>query len=247
MPNLERIKLLSKTTVVESESALIESLLLSSGTTTIGFINQHGYNLCNDADTYDAFMNLDVMLRDGIGMKMALNLFGIAPGANMNGTDLIPKLAQQALQKPLNVMAFGTEEPWLSKGINNLGLAESCSVVHHGFETQLDVYVNKVVEHHTPDVHTLIVLAMGMPKQEQLAAKIKRLNLPQCTVICGGAILDFQADKVKRAPKLFRQTGMEWAYRLLSEPRRMFNRYVVGIPIFLGQLIRMRVASNKLS
>jgi UDP-N-acetyl-D-mannosaminuronic acid transferase (WecB/TagA/CpsF family) len=52
-------------------------------------------------------------------------------------------------------------------------------------------------------------------------------------LICGGAILDFKARRFTRAPRFLRLIRAEWLYRLLLEPRRLFNRYVIGIPAFL--------------
>ena len=85
----------------------------------------------------------------------------------------------------------------------------------------------------------LIILGMGMPKQERVASLLARnLDYP-CVIICGGAILDFMAGKVSRAPLIFRRTGMEWLYRLGCEPRRLFVRYAIGNFLFLLRSLRL--------
>jgi exopolysaccharide biosynthesis WecB/TagA/CpsF family protein len=239
MKNNDNLALINKVHSVTDEDELINNVLNQDATITLGFLNQHGFNLCSNGNTLSHFLDLDLLLRDGIGMKMAMKLFKIPVGKNMNGTDLIPRIVTAAKQTSLNAMAFGTEEPWLSKGIENLGLDEYCSVSHHGFE-QLEHYQTLFENHHDSDKLNLVILAMGMPKQEQFASMIKQLDLPKTVVVCGGAILDFQANKVKRAPKIFRKTGLEWAYRLLSEPKRMFNRYVIGIPVFFSHLLSLK-------
>ncbi|MBM7036286.1 WecB/TagA/CpsF family glycosyltransferase [Vibrio ulleungensis] len=239
MKRYDNLDMITKIQSVSDEEQLIESVLSQHATLTLGFVNQHGFNLCSDPALLNNFMDLDVLLRDGIGMKMAMSLFERPPGNNMNGTDLIPRIVAKAQQQPLNVMAFGTEDPWLSKGVSNLGLDELCSVKHHGFET-IDHYVSLFQRHHSDGQLNLVILAMGMPKQEQLASEIKKLNLSRTVVICGGAVLDFQANKVKRAPSFFRKTGLEWAYRLGSEPKRMFRRYVIGIPVFFSHLLALK-------
>ena len=81
---------------------------------------------------------------------------------------------------------------------------------------------------------------MGMPKQEQLAYEIQKNIQGSGIIICGGAIIDFKAGKVKRAPKIFRTLSLEWLYRLMNEPRRLFKRYVIGIPFFFFQLIKKK-------
>jgi exopolysaccharide biosynthesis WecB/TagA/CpsF family protein len=82
---------------------------------------------------------------------------------------------------------------------------------------------------------SLIILAMGMPKQERVAALLARNLCYPCLIVCGGAILDFMGGKVKRAPLIFRQLGIEWLYRLAQEPKRLFKRYVIGNAVFLAR------------
>lgn len=79
----------------------------------------------------------------------------------------------------------------------------------------------------------MVLLAMGMPKQERVAKAIVQQDVSPRLIVCGGAILDFIAEKVQRAPEIFRKYGMEWAYRLGQEPRRLFKRYVIGNAVFL--------------
>ena len=87
----------------------------------------------------------------------------------------------------------------------------------------------------------LIVLGMGMPRQEEVAAALRStLNYP-CLIVCGGAIIDFWAGKTPRAPLWVRRVGMEWGFRLVMEPRRLFQRYVIGNPLFLIRALRFTV------
>jgi exopolysaccharide biosynthesis WecB/TagA/CpsF family protein len=84
----------------------------------------------------------------------------------------------------------------------------------------------------------LIVLGMGMPKQEKIAALIRDSRIPTL-VVCGGAIIDFMGNKIKRAPLWVRKFGCEWVYRLVLEPKRLYKRYVLGNPAFIFRMLRM--------
>jgi hypothetical protein len=64
-----------------------------------------------------------------------------------------------------------------------------------------------------------------------------------CLIVCGGAIIDFMGGKTARAPQWMRKTGIEWVFRLLLEPRRLFQRYVVGNPVFLARAFAMARAT----
>ena len=74
---------------------------------------------------------------------------------------------------------------------------------------------------------------MGAPKQEQWIYKYKD-KLPNIEIFLAiGATIDFEAGNIKRAPKIMSDLGFEWLYRLLSEPKRLWKRYLVeGLPFF---------------
>ncbi len=217
------------------EQALIEALSRTGTATVLGFVNAHAMNLVTgNGDYYRALSAADVLLRDGSGMTILFRRLGRAPGLNMNGTDLIPKLL--AAYKGRRVAFWGTQEPYLAKAVQHSEAAFSVNVVsaHHGF-APMETYV-ELARQCQPE---LVVLGMGMPKQEAVAAMLAASGVP-CLVVCGGAILDFLGGKVSRAPQWMRRLGCEWVFRLISEPRRLFTRYVVGNPMFLLRTLLSR-------
>jgi len=77
-------------------------------------------------------------------------------------------------------------------------------------------------------------IAVGSPQQEMIAAEARKLPAAKGTVLCVGASLEFLTGKIKRAPRLAQQLRLEWAHRLLSNPKRMWRRYLIEGPrIFL--------------
>jgi N-acetylglucosaminyldiphosphoundecaprenol N-acetyl-beta-D-mannosaminyltransferase len=89
----------------------------------------------------------------------------------------------------------------------------------------------------------ILFVGLGAPKQEKWMAKhCGRLN---GNVMVGvGAAFDFISGEKKQAPKWMQSRGLEWLFRLLSEPTRLWARYIVYNPLFVilfgGQLIRAR-------
>jgi exopolysaccharide biosynthesis WecB/TagA/CpsF family protein len=79
-----------------------------------------------------------------------------------------------------------------------------------------------------------------MPKQELVASYLKANVSYNPIVINGGAIADFIAGKVKRAPRWMREVHLEWAFRLMNEPKRLFARYAVGNLVFLMRIREIR-------
>lgn len=77
-------------------------------------------------------------------------------------------------------------------------------------------------------------IAVGSPQQEVIAAEAKRIMGARGTALCIGASLDFLTGQEKRAPRVLQRLGLEWAHRLLNNPRRMWRRYLVEGPrVFL--------------
>ena len=203
--------------------------------TTVGFLNQHGFNLMLDDEvTFSSFQRLDFMLRDGIGVSLALKYFSRPQGANLNGTDLIPQIVDTFNTVDTDYYVLGTQSPWLEKGSYRL-LDGQAKAIKDGFYPT-ESYLSFLKQHIDPRRFSVIILAMGMPKQEMLASRIREEIDGGGLVICGGAIIDFYAERFKRAPAWVQKCSLEWLYRLLKEPRRLFRRYVIGIPVFLFRI-----------
>lgn len=219
----------------QGERQLLDWLAAPPEPAVLAFANAHAMNsVVRSGDFFRALASADVIVRDGIGMRLLLTLLNQPPGLNLNGTDLIPRIiARHAGQ---TIALFGTQEPWLARArvqVRELAPGARC-VTAHGFLDTV-AYVRLAAAHRP----RLIVLGMGMPRQEQVAAVLRAALGYPCLIVCGGAILDFMGGKAPRAPLWMRRAGLEWAWRLGREPRRLFERYVVGNPVFIGRALRL--------
>lgn len=226
------------------EDILVKELSTSTYPRILGFVNSFAMNsMVSNEVFFNALYGADILLRDGSGMSMLMTRLAVNKGLNMNGTDFIPKLLTAYHGK--RVAFWGTQEPYLSQAVAiAVALHGIIPVsVHHGFESE-QFYVDLAIKTQ-PE---FIVLGMGMPKQEKIAAMIRDQNIATL-VVCGGAIIDFMGNKVKRAPKWIRKIGFEWIYRLVHEPKRLYKRYVLGNPAFIYRMLRMHrvIASRKKS
>ncbi|MEJ7931948.1 WecB/TagA/CpsF family glycosyltransferase [Ramlibacter sp. AN1015] len=226
----------------QGERQLLDWLTQPEESVVVAFVNAHAMNsAATSAHFFEALMSADVVLRDGIGMAMLMRLLNQRPGLNLNGTDLIPKIMARYAGSPIAL--FGTQEPWLSRAkraaLGRFAKGSTC-VTAHGFHDTA-TYV-RLAALHRP---RLIVLGMGMPRQEEVAVVLRAALGYPCVIVCGGAIIDFLGDKTPRAPRWMRQTGLEWLYRLSREPRRLFERYVLGNPIFIGRSLRLAAHSMR--
>ncbi|MFJ7809367.1 WecB/TagA/CpsF family glycosyltransferase [Pseudomonas asiatica] len=223
--------------VVDTTAAqrLLDRLSAPEAATVLGFVNAHAMNLVvRDGACHQALSAADVLLRDGSGMAILYRRLGLEPGLNMNGTDFIPRLL--AAYRGRRVAFWGTQQPYLDQAVQHSAAMFGVVPVsvHDGFAS-VDTYL-QLAREQQPE---LIVLGMGMPRQEVVAARLAATGGP-CLIVCGGAILDFLGGKVSRAPEWLRRLGGEWLYRLLREPKRLFMRYVVGNPLFLLRTLLYR-------
>jgi N-acetylglucosaminyldiphosphoundecaprenol N-acetyl-beta-D-mannosaminyltransferase len=207
--------------------------------TVLAFVNAHAMNSAvHDATFYESLISADTLLRDGSGMSLLFKVLGMAPGQNLNGTDLIPRLVGQFRGRAIALL--GTQEPYLTRAAgvvrNDLAL-DTHAAKANGFMPS-DYYVALVRAHESE----LVVLGMGMPRQEEMACVLRAALTHPCLIVCGGAIIDFLGGRAPRAPVWMRRFGLEWVYRLMQEPGRLFRRYVLGNPLFLLRTLRLKMA-----
>jgi exopolysaccharide biosynthesis WecB/TagA/CpsF family protein len=234
------IDFLDALTIVRDEAGrqrLLARICNSPEPTVLGFVNAQAVNLAwQDVAFRQNLAEADILLRDGIGMKVGLRMLGRECGLNMNGTDLIPLLMKE--MAPCRAAFFGSALTYaIDAALNAERWGIEPAAVRGGFEADT-VYVNEAMRT-KPE---LIILGMGMPKQERVALMIRDAMTRPCVIVAGGAIIDFMSGRFPRAPSAFRAAGLEWLFRVALEPRRLASRYLVGNVAFLLRIAAIRAA-----
>ena len=202
------------------------------------FLNAHGANLAHEDASFRQLLADFVVLPDGAGVDIAsLWLHGRVFPANLNGTDLVPQFLR-ATARPIRVGLWGAAPGVAERAAQNwrtLFPQHRFDAIAHGFLGSADR------DHHldalTREPVDLLLVAMGNPRQERFI--VEHLNERHARVVMGvGALLDFAAGRVPRAPSVLRRLRLEWIWRLGLEPRRMWRRYVLGNPLFLLRVSR---------
>lgn len=173
------------------------------------------------------------VLPDGIGLRIGCNLLGIAMRANVNGTDLFPRICARAADAGLPVFFLGARP-----GVAALAAANmqqqfptlNVAGTHHGYYS--DDEEPDVIRKINASGARILFVAFGAPRQELWLARHHDTLEPSLRLGVGAA-LDFYSGRTPRAPQWMREVGFEWAYRLYLEPGRMWRRYVIGNPLFL--------------
>jgi len=100
--------------------------------------------------------------------------------------------------------------------------------------------VGKTISEITAVEPRYLFLALGFPRQEVIAAKLKANVNFDCTALCIGASIDFLTGKQRRAPQIWQDLRLEWLYRFFQEPKRLFRRYFIDswrlISVFMKEL-----------
>lgn len=225
-----------------TDAELLRQLSRPTRPTVLAFVNAHAMNSAvHDAEFFEALMSIDTLLRDGSGMSTLFKTLSMAPGQNLNGTDFIPRLIHQF--KGRAIALVGTQEPYLTRAVGAIQhkLAQGTGTAKANGFMPPSYYLALVRAHQSE----LIVLGMGMPKQEEVACALRAELTHPCLIVCGGAIIDFLGERMPRAPVWMRRLGLEWVYRLAHEPVRLFRRYVVGNPLFLLRTLRLKLAQQR--
>lgn len=209
-----------------------------------GFCNAHTVNMARNRADFAAAARQATLFNDGIGLDIAGRLLHGAPfPANLNGTDLTPALLG-ALPPDTAVFLLGSP-PGVAEQAQAALAARFPNLRFVGtrdgfFAADVEAAIAASIRASGAQV---VLVGMGHPRQELWAAR--NLQATGAVLLCIGAFLDFAAGAVPRAPEWARRARMEWAYRLLVEPRRMARRYLIGNVAFLWHVARQRMAGPR--
>jgi len=215
---------------------------VSSGTPhQIAYLNADCVNKCWSNRAYrEAISKADLVYADGMGVVWASRVFDRPLPERVNAGDLLPQFCELASAKKYRVYLLGGEDGIAERAAQRLAAEYpdlQIAGCHHGFfEEEEDCKVVDEIRQAKPDV---LLVGMGAPRQELwIRDYLKDLNVPVAWGV--GGLFDYCAEKFSRAPEWMRKRGMEWLYRLLLEPRRLWRRYVLGNLIFtfrVGSLV----------
>lgn len=211
----------------------------------VAFCNAHTANLAARDGVLRQALGEALVLNDGVGVDLASRtLFGNRFPANLNGTDFVPHLLGSAT-RPVRLFLLGAAEGVADAAASAIRTRFSRVEVvgtAHGFFT--DEQDGAILERIRDSGANMVLVAMGQPRQELWAARYwKSIAGP---ILCVGALFDFLAERVPRAPETVRRLRLEWAFRLAQEPRRLGRRYLLGNLAFIGRIVRQRLANSRL-
>ena len=216
----------------------ISNALHSRSAKKIAFVNADCINIAARNKEYQKnLQQMDMILADGIGMRMAGKLLKRPIIDNVNGTDLFPMLCEALNKTKGSIYLLGARpsvaekvSQWIQARYPEIRIAGK----QHGYyEASDESRVCQQIRESRPDV---LLVAMGAPLQEKWITR--NMEKTGAIVVMGvGGLFDFYSGRIPRAPQWMRHFGMEWVYRFIQEPGRMWKRYLIGNFTFLIRII----------
>lgn len=175
---------------------------------------------------------------DGMPVVWASRLLGKPLKERVAGVDLFEALMARSAEKGWRVYLLGAKEEIVSR-VKDIYAHKYPKLQFAGYRNGYwkPEEESGIVDEITAAKADLLFVAISSPKKEQfLGAYQARMKIPFAMGV--GGTFDVAAGKVKRAPVWMQKSGLEWFYRFLQEPRRMFRRYFIEDMAFLGLLVR---------
>lgn len=211
---------------------------------TVMYANVHVLNTSQRMPALvDALRGADLVYCDGEGVRVGARLLGELLPGRMTGADFIWELGRRLGETRTPIFWLGGAPDTASRAMQLLAERSPGLIIsgtHHGFFDKTGVESDAVIARINECEPAIVFVGMGTPMQELWVAR-NRARISAPVVWCIGATADFIAQVQPRGPEVLTQHGLEWLARLVSDPRRLFGRYVVGNPLFIARVLRSRL------
>lgn len=189
-------------------------------------------------------LNSDFTLADGKPLLWISNLYKKPICQKVSGSDFVPRLCEMAEREQYSIYLLGGAPGTPERAAANLQQKHPGLKIaglfspEYGFEkneAQVES-VRQMISAAAPDI---LIVCLGCPKQEKFI--YENMEKYQAVLsVCAGATIDFLAGNTRRCPKWMSNAGLEWFYRVLMEPRRLFKRYFIDDTKIIGLVYKYR-------
>lgn len=204
-----------------------------------------------DNPEYCARVNAaDMVIPDGMPLVWMQKMHGKESAKRVRANDLMMMLCRHAAEKGLSVGFYGGRQEVIDAIIErtrtelpDLKIVYACSPPFRPLTDEEDANITAEIRESGTQI---LFMGLGCPKQENwMAAHKEKLT---CVMLGVGASFDFYAGNVKESPEWLGKLGLEWAYRLTQEPKRLWRRYLILNPRFMrlaaAQLLRRKTTGT---
>lgn len=205
---------------------------------TVSYVNPHNINIaCRDDEYANILSNMDLIYPDGIGVIWAARILNIPLLERTHIFDFFDDFAKKARESGIRFYLLGAKEEVVERAAKNLQECYGLQIsgFHQGYFDNDQVVIDDI----NRSKPNLLMVGMGVPKQEKWIMKnLEKLDVNVCWAV-GGSLNNF-GQALNYAPRFIRALGLQWLFRLCQEPRRLWKRYIFGIPLFVYRILRAR-------
>lgn len=192
-----------------------------------------------DEELFQSIKNADLVNADGMAVVWASKLLDKPLKERVSGIDLFLNLVKNAQLRNETIFLLGAEEKVVNKVAETFKRDFGEGIIagyHHGYFSKEDE--DKLVKQIVDSKATYLYVAMSSPKKEIFLSRYKQ-ELSSVGFIMGvGGSFDVISGKVKRAPEWMQKAGLEWFYRFLQEPKRMWKRSFIDNGKFIAMVMQ---------
>lgn len=206
------------------------------------YFNQHCFNIYTKNKIYKKIIDSNfIVYQADLGVYFALKLFFKKKIKKIDATKMNEIISRELISRKYTLAIVGgnfdeefVKKESINRGINFVGY-------HNGYfnESKTD----DVIEYLNNINYQVCLVGMGVPKQEIFAEKLSKTKKSKM-IICVGNFLEFYFGTKKRAPVFIQTIGLEWLFRLITEPRRLWQRYLIGIPVFFYRIFKIKILKS---
>ncbi|MBP8976678.1 MAG: WecB/TagA/CpsF family glycosyltransferase [Bacteroidetes bacterium] len=222
------------------------NLLLADTRGWITYVNVHAINLANSIPWFKEFLNKSLITYcDGKGVSYAIKFLYDKSQDQIALSDWIYDICGGLERLGKRVFLLGSTPKVVSTAASKLqSLFPQLQIAgsYHGYFSSIEE--NSIVELINLSRADVLIVGMGMPKQEEWIRQHYN-ELQVKLILNGGSVFDFVAGTKMRCPRWMGNIGLEWLFRLLQEPHRLWKRYLIGNPLFLWKVFAHRISSNR--
>jgi N-acetylglucosaminyldiphosphoundecaprenol N-acetyl-beta-D-mannosaminyltransferase len=202
-----------------------------------------------DQELRSALESASINVPDGQPLVWALNALGHSLRGRVYGPELMSRACERAVEAGHRFYLYGGRNQGalvqlalnLRRRYPGVKIVGGYSPPHRPLTPEEEAAVAEEINHSQADV---VWVGIGVPKQEKWMARM-RLQLEAPVLVGVGAAFDFHAGLVPQAPGWIQESGLEWAYRLAQEPRRLWKRYLRYNPMFVAAFAQQLIAQRR--
>jgi N-acetylglucosaminyldiphosphoundecaprenol N-acetyl-beta-D-mannosaminyltransferase len=228
-------------TTTDEFDAQVHKFVACGASHVVHFLSAHPTVIARDVSAYRELLgNGDLVVADGAPIALSMRLRG-CPAIRVTGTDGFDRVCRNGISNALRHYFVGCPDSETASIFEeevrrrHPGIV-ICGIVVPPFRSYTEPELAQLAAEISRSRADVVWIGTGTPKQDVLAHRLRLLSVAP-VIASIGAVFDFVAGTKARAPRFIRMLGMEWLFRFVLEPRRLWYRYLIGNSRFVGGVV----------